>query len=29
VVCITAITALGSNANGTFNKVASAVNIGS
>jgi pilus assembly protein Flp/PilA len=29
VVCITAITALGSNANGTFTKVASAVNIGS
>ena len=29
VVCITAITALGSNANGTFNRVGSAVNVGS
>jgi pilus assembly protein Flp/PilA len=29
VVCITAITTLGTNANGTFNRVGSAVNIGS
>ncbi len=29
VVCIAAITTLGSNANGTFNRVGSAVNIGS
>ena len=29
VVCIAAITALGSNANGTFNRVGSAVNVGS
>ena len=29
VVCITAITALGSNANGTFTRVGSAVNVGS
>ena len=29
VVCITAITALGSNANGTFTKVGSAINVGS
>ena len=29
VVCITAITALGSNANGTFSRVGSAVNVGS
>jgi pilus assembly protein Flp/PilA len=29
VVCITAITALGSNANGTFTRVGSAVNTGS
>ena len=29
VVCIAAITALGSNANGTFTEVASTVNVGS
>jgi pilus assembly protein Flp/PilA len=29
VVCITAISALGSNANGTFTRVGSAVNVGS
>jgi pilus assembly protein Flp/PilA len=29
VVCITAITALGSNANGTFTRVSSVVNVGS
>jgi pilus assembly protein Flp/PilA len=29
VVCITAITTLGSNANGTFTRVGSAVNVGS
>ena len=29
VVCITAITALGSNANGTFTRVGSAINVGS
>jgi pilus assembly protein Flp/PilA len=29
VVCITAITALGSNANGTFNKVGTTINVGS
>jgi pilus assembly protein Flp/PilA len=29
VVCITAITALGSNANSTFTKVGSAINVGS
>ena len=29
VVCITAITALGSNANATFTKVGSAINVGS
>jgi pilus assembly protein Flp/PilA len=29
VVCITAITTLGSNANGTFSRVGTAVNIGS
>jgi pilus assembly protein Flp/PilA len=29
VVCITAISVLGSNANGTFNRVGSAVNVGS
>jgi pilus assembly protein Flp/PilA len=29
VVCITAITTLGSNANGTFNRVGTAVNVGS
>jgi pilus assembly protein Flp/PilA len=29
VVCIAAITTLGSNANGTFTKVGSAVNVGS
>ena len=29
VVCITAITALGSNANGTFTKVATTINVGS
>ena len=29
VVCITAITALGSNANGTFSRVGSAINTGS
>jgi pilus assembly protein Flp/PilA len=29
VVCITAITTLGTNANATFNKVGNAVNVGS
>jgi pilus assembly protein Flp/PilA len=29
VVCIAAITTLGSNANGTFTKVGNAVNVGS
>ena len=29
VVCITAITALGSNANGTFTKVGTTINVGS
>ena len=29
VVCITAVTALGSNANGTFTRVGSAVSVGS